>query len=190
MAGEPTLTLVGNITANPEQRGDTVTFTIAHNTRRRDRNGQTVDGDAVFMRCAAFGDLAQNIMRSCYKGMRVVATGYMKTNSWTDKTTGQQRSNLEMIVTDFRRPAANSPTATATGRTITAADTSSRTTAISKAHTTTTSSRVTANRLPHRHRRNLQHPHSPRWIRGLRPCQPARIRTATAPTRNSKRFRH
>ena len=31
MAGEPTLTLVGNITANPEQRGDTVTFTIAHN---------------------------------------------------------------------------------------------------------------------------------------------------------------
>ena len=53
MAGEPTLTLVGNITANPEQRGDTVTFTIAHNTRRRDRNGQTVDGDAVFMRCAA-----------------------------------------------------------------------------------------------------------------------------------------
>lgn len=101
MAGEPTLTLVGNITANPEQRGDTVTFTIAHNTRRRDRNGQTVDGDAVFMRCAAFGDLAQNIMRSCYKGMRVVATGYMKTNSWTDKTTGQQRSNLEMIVTDL-----------------------------------------------------------------------------------------
>ena len=91
------------------------------------------------MRCAAFGDLAQNIMRSCYKGMRVVATGYMKTNSWTDKNTGQQRSNLEMIVTDlgvslrfgvtqfFRRPAANSPTATATGRTITAADTSSRT---------------------------------------------------------------
>ena len=78
MAGEPTLTLAGNITANPEQRGDTVTFTIAHNTRRRDRNGQTVDGDAVFMRCAAFGDLAQNIMRSCYKGMRVVATGYMK----------------------------------------------------------------------------------------------------------------
>ena len=101
MAGEPTLTLVGNITANPEQRGDTVTFTIAHNTRRRDRNGQTVDGDAVFMRCAAFGDLAQNIMRSCYKGMRVVATGYMKTNSWTDKNTGQQRSNLEMIVTDL-----------------------------------------------------------------------------------------
>ena len=201
MAGEPTLTLAGNITANPEQRGDTVTFTIAHNTRRRDRNGQTVDGDAVFMRCAAFGDLAQNIMRSCYKGMRVVATGYMKTNNWTDKTTGQQRSNLEMIVTDlgvslrfgvtqFRRPAANSPTATATGRTITAADTSSRTTAISKAHTTTTSSRVTANRLPHRHRRNLQHPHSPQWIRGLRPRQPARIRTATAPTRNSKRFRH
>ena len=151
MAGEPTLTLVGNITANPEQRGDTVTFTIAHNTRRRDRNGQTVDGDAVFMRCAAFGDLAQNIMRSCYKGMRVVATGYMKTNNWTDKTTGQQRSNLEMIVTDLG---------------------------------------VTANRLPHRHRRNLQHPHSPQWIRGLRPRQPARIRTATAPTRNSKRFRH
>lgn len=52
------------------------------------------------MRCA-FGDLAQNIMRSCYKGMRVVATGYMKTNNWTDKTTGQQRSNLEMIVTDL-----------------------------------------------------------------------------------------
>ena len=192
MAGEPTLTLVGNITANPEQRGDTVTFTIAHNTRRRDRNGQTVDGDAVFMRCAAFGDLAQNIMRSCYKGMRVVATGYMKTNSWTDKNTGQQRSNLEMIVTDLG-PSLRFGVAQfqkTSGRTITAADTSSRTTAISKAHTTTTSSRVTANRLPHRHRRNLRYPHSPRWIRGLRPRQPARIRTATAPTRNSKRFRH
>ena len=97
MAGEPTLTLVGNITANPEQRGDTVTFTIAHNTRRRDRNGQTVDGDAVFMRCAAFGDLAQNIMRSCYKGMRVVATGYMKTNNWTDKTVQRQRLPAEQL---------------------------------------------------------------------------------------------
>ena len=194
MAGEPTLTLAGNITANPEQRGDTVTFTIAHNTRRRDRNGQTVDGDAVFMRCAAFGDLAQNIMRSCYKGMRVVATGYMKTNSWTDKTTGQQRSNLEMIVTDlgvslrfgvtqFQKTSGQQSNGNGYRQ-------NNYGGGYQQAHTTTTSSRVTANRLPHRHRRNLQHPHSPQWIRGLRPRQPARIRTATAPTRNSKRFRH
>lgn len=101
MAGEPPITLVGNITADPEQRGDVASFTIAHNTRRRDRNGQSMDGDSIFMRCAAFGDLANNILQTCHKGMRVVATGYVKNNSWTDKNTGQQRSSLEMIVTDL-----------------------------------------------------------------------------------------
>lgn len=101
MAGEPPITLVGNITADPEQRGDVASFTIAHNTRRRDRNGQSMDGDSIFMRCTAFGDLANNILQTCHKGMRVVATGYVKTNSWTDKNTGQQRSSLEMIVTDL-----------------------------------------------------------------------------------------
>ena len=101
MAGEPPITLVGNITADPEQRGDVASFTIAHNTRFRNRDGQNVDGKSIFMSCAAFGDLAQNILQTCHKGTRVVATGYMKTNSWTDKNTGQQRSSLEMIVTDL-----------------------------------------------------------------------------------------
>lgn len=101
MAGEPPITLVGNITADPEQRGDVASFTIAHNTRTRDRNGQNTDGKSIFMRCAAFGDLANNILQTCHKGTRVVATGYVKTNSWTDKNTGQQRSSLEMIVTDL-----------------------------------------------------------------------------------------
>ena len=61
MAGEPPITLVGNITADPEQRGDVASFTIAHNTRFRNRDGQNVDGKSIFMSCAAFGDLAQSL---------------------------------------------------------------------------------------------------------------------------------
>lgn len=203
MAGEPPITLVGNITADPEQRGDVASFTIAHNTRRRDRNGQSMDGDSIFMRCAAFGDLANNILQTCHKGMRVVATGYVKTNSWTDKNTGQQRSSLEMIVTDlglslrfgvaqFQKTSGQQSNGNGYQQNNYGGGYPLPNNGYQQGAYNNYQQQGTANRPSHsrRHRHNLQHPHSPRWIRGLRPRQPVPTRTVTAPTRNSKRFRH
>lgn len=146
----------------------------------------------------SIGDLAQNIMRSCYKGMRVVATGcYAKTNNWTDKTTGQQRSNLEMIVTDlgvslgfgvtqFQKTSGQQSNGNGYRQNNYGGGYQQpNNNGYQQGAYNNYQQQGYSQQAPHRHRRNLQHPHSPQWIRGLRPRQPARIRTATAPTRNS-----
>ena len=79
MAGETIIAVVGNLTADPELRstknGRSVAgFTIASTPRTFDRqSNQWVDGDALFMRCTVWGDLAEHCANSLAKGMRVVA---------------------------------------------------------------------------------------------------------------------
>lgn len=101
MAGEPDLIIEGNLTRNPEQHGDVITFTIAQNVWRRDRNGQKQDMPTVFMNCAAFGTLGQNILTTCRQGMKVIAKGTLHATEWTDKNTGQKRSALELTVNNL-----------------------------------------------------------------------------------------
>lgn len=88
MAGETVLTIVGNLTADPELRttggGATVaSFTIASTPRNWNRQAnQFEDGQALFMRCSAWGDMAGHCIQSLHKGMRVIATGRLKQHSY------------------------------------------------------------------------------------------------------------
>lgn len=106
MAGETIITMVGNLTADPELRstknGRSVAgFTIASTPRTFDRQSQQwVDGDALFLRCTVWGDLAEHCARSLAKGMRVVAQGRLTQHSWEDEQ-HQKRSAVELQVDEI-----------------------------------------------------------------------------------------
>ena len=106
MAGETIIAVVGNLTADPELRstknGRSVAgFTIASTPRTFDRQSQQwVDGDALFLRCSAWGDLAEHCANSLAKGMRVVAQGRLTQHSWEDEQ-HQKRSAVELQVDEI-----------------------------------------------------------------------------------------
>lgn len=103
MTGEPIITLIGNLTADPvirfTQRGDAVAnFTVASTPRTFDRTtNQWRDGEALFMNCVAWRNLAQNISDSLTKGTRVIVSGKMKSNSYQDRE-GNNRRSIEIEV--------------------------------------------------------------------------------------------
>ena len=88
MAGETIIEIVGNLTADPElrhtQEGKAVAnFTIASTPRNFDRqSNEWKDGEALFMRCAAWGDLGTNVAQSLSKGTRFIAQGRLKQRSY------------------------------------------------------------------------------------------------------------
>ena len=107
MANETTITIVGNLTADPELRtiqstgAQVVTFTIASTSRVFDKNqNQYVDGASLFMRCQAWRDLAEHIAASLTKGMRVVATGRLSQRTYEDQT-GTKHTVVEMTVDEI-----------------------------------------------------------------------------------------
>lgn len=103
MAGETIIAVVGNLTADPELRstknGRSVAgFTIASTPRTFDRqSNQWVDGDALFLRCTVWGDLAEHCAQSLAKGMRVIAQGRLTQHSWEDEQ-HQRRTSMELQV--------------------------------------------------------------------------------------------
>lgn len=106
MAGETVITVVGNLTADPEMRttrnGSTVAnFSIAATPRVFDKqSNQWVDGDALFMRCTAWRDLATHCAQSLAKGMRVIAHGRLTQHSWEDEQ-HQKRTAVELQVDEI-----------------------------------------------------------------------------------------
>ena len=84
MAGETIVTLVGNLTGDPELRftpsGSAVAnFTIASTPRTYDRqSNEFKDGETLFMRCSIWREAAENVAESLTKGARVVVTGRMR----------------------------------------------------------------------------------------------------------------
>lgn len=106
MANETTITIVGNLTADPELRTlqsgvSVVTFSIASTPRTFDKNqNQWVDGATLFMRCQAWRDLAEHIATSLAKGMRVVATGSLSQRTYEDQT-GVKHTVVEMTVDEI-----------------------------------------------------------------------------------------
>lgn len=106
MAGETTITIVGNLTAAPELRTlqsgvNVATFSIASTPRTFDKNqNQWVDAPALFMRCQAWRDLAAHIASSLTKGMRVVATGRLSQRTYEDQT-GVKHTVVEMTVDEI-----------------------------------------------------------------------------------------
>ncbi|KFI53991.1 single-stranded DNA-binding protein [Bifidobacterium callitrichos] len=106
MAGETTITIIGNLTADPELRtigsGATVaSFTIASTPRTYNRqSGQFEDGQALFMRCSAWRDLADHCAQSLSKGMRVIAQGRLQQRSYQAQD-GSNRTVVEMTIDEI-----------------------------------------------------------------------------------------
>ncbi|WP_300733763.1 single-stranded DNA-binding protein [Pseudomonas sp.] len=106
MAGEPLITVVGNLVADPEQRVSQsgkawVTFRIASTPRVRDRqSGDWSDGEALWLSCRAYSEYADNIAASLTKGTRVIVQGRLTQRSYKDNQ-GQQRTSLELEVEEI-----------------------------------------------------------------------------------------
>lgn len=121
MAGETILTIVGNLTADPELRttgtGTQVCgFTIASTPRAWNRQAnQYEDGQSLFMRCSAWRDLAGHCAQSLSKGMRVIATGRLSQRSYQAQD-GTNRTVVEMTVDERPQPALRDRAGHETGR--------------------------------------------------------------------------
>ncbi|WP_435201405.1 single-stranded DNA-binding protein [Janibacter sp. GS2] len=102
MAGETPITVVGNLTADPELRftpsgAAVANFTVASTPRTFDRQtNEWKDAETLFMRCSVWREAAENVAESLTRGARVVVTGRLVSRSWEDKETGQKRSVMEM----------------------------------------------------------------------------------------------
>lgn len=103
MAGEPLITVVGNLVADPEPRVSQagkpwVTFRIASTPRVRDKqSGDWSDGEPLWLGCRAYGEYASNIAASLSKGQRIIVQGRLTQRSYTDNQ-GQQRTGLDLEV--------------------------------------------------------------------------------------------
>src|SRR3954452_10684948 len=97
MAGETTITTVGNLTSDPELRFTPqgvamVKFTVASTPRTFDRTkNEWPDGEPLFLNCTAWRDLAEHIAESLAKGTRVVVTGRLRLSRW-ETPEGDKRS--------------------------------------------------------------------------------------------------
>jgi single-strand DNA-binding protein len=106
MANEPTTTVTGNLTADPELRytpagRPVASFTIANTPRYPDRGtGEWKDGETWFVRCSAWGDLGENIAASLTRGAAVVAVGRLGYRGWESKE-GEKRGAVELTVDDI-----------------------------------------------------------------------------------------
>jgi single-strand DNA-binding protein len=106
MAGETVITVVGNLTADPElrytQSGHAVAnFTVASTPRTFDRQAnEWKDGDALFLRSTAWKELGEHVANSLTKGSRVIVQGRLRQRSYTDKE-GQQRTSIELEVDEI-----------------------------------------------------------------------------------------
>ena len=106
MAGETVITIVGNLTADPELRttrdgGTVANFSIAATPRVYDRqSNQWFGGDALFLRCTAWRDLAGHCANSLAKGMRVIAQGRLQQRSYQAQD-GSNRTVIELQVDEI-----------------------------------------------------------------------------------------
>ena len=103
MAGETVITLVGNLTNDPELRftpsgAAVANFTVASTPRTFDRQSNDwKDGETLFMRCAVWREAAENVAESLTRGTRVIVTGRLQSRSFETKE-GEKRTVIEMQV--------------------------------------------------------------------------------------------
>lgn len=104
MANEPIVTVIGNLTADPNLRYTNsgvpvVDFTVASTPRTFDRSTNSwKDGETLFLRCSAWRDYAENIAESLTKGTRVIAYGRLVQRSYTPRDGGPERTVFELQV--------------------------------------------------------------------------------------------
>ncbi|HSY14410.1 MAG TPA: single-stranded DNA-binding protein [Jatrophihabitantaceae bacterium] len=103
MAGETLITVVGNLTADPELRftpsgAAVASFTVASTPRTFDRqSNEWKDGEALFLRCSIWRQAAENVAESLTRGSRVVVTGRLKQRSFETRE-GEKRTVIELDV--------------------------------------------------------------------------------------------
>jgi len=104
--GDTVITIVGNLTADPELRftpnGSAVAnFTVASTPRILDKaTNEWKDGDALFMRCSVWRQAAENVAESLQRGQRVIATGRLRQRSYETKE-GEKRTVIELEVDEI-----------------------------------------------------------------------------------------
>ncbi|GAA1775365.1 single-stranded DNA-binding protein [Nostocoides vanveenii] len=103
MAGETTITVIGNLTGDPELRftpsgAAVANFTVASTPRTFDRqSNEWKDGETLFMRCSVWREVAENVAESLHRGTRVIVSGRLKSRSYETKE-GEKRTVIEMDV--------------------------------------------------------------------------------------------
>jgi single-strand DNA-binding protein len=106
MAGETTITVVGNLTTDPELRftpgGHAVAnFTVASTPRNFDKaTNEWVDGETLFLRASLWREAAENVAESLTKGMRVIVSGRLKSRTYETKE-GEKRTVVELEVDEI-----------------------------------------------------------------------------------------
>jgi single-strand DNA-binding protein len=106
MAGDTIITVVGNLTADPELRftasgAAVANFTVASTPRHLDKaSGQWVDGEALFLRCSIWRQAAENVAESLTRGTKVIVQGRLKQRSFETKE-GEKRTVIELEVDEI-----------------------------------------------------------------------------------------
>lgn len=106
MSGDTTLTVIGNLTADPELRftpagAAVANFTVASTPRTFDRNkNEWIDGDPLFMRCNIWREAAENAAESLTRGSRVIVSGRLKQRSYETRE-GEKRTVVELEVDEI-----------------------------------------------------------------------------------------
>lgn len=105
MRGFSKAIITGNLTRDPELRttpngASVCSFSVAVNRVYRDSNGEQKE-DVSFIDCSAWGKLGEMISQYAKKGSGVLVSGRLDQRSWEDKTSGQKRSRVEIVVEDF-----------------------------------------------------------------------------------------
>jgi single-strand DNA-binding protein len=106
MAGDTVITVIGNLTADPELRftpagAAVANFTVASTPRTFDRNSnEWKDGEALFMRCNIWREAAENVAESLTRGSRVIVSGRLKQRSYETRE-GEKRTVVELEVDEI-----------------------------------------------------------------------------------------
>jgi single-strand DNA-binding protein len=106
MSGETVITIIGNLTADPELRftpsgAAVANFTVASTPRQFDKQAnEWKDGETLFMRCSVWREAAENVAESLQRGMRVILQGRLKSRSYETKE-GEKRTVVELDVDEI-----------------------------------------------------------------------------------------
>jgi len=106
MAGETTITVVGNLTDDPDLRftpsgAAVANFTVASTPRFFDKQtNEWRDGDALFLRCSIWRQAAENVAESLHRGTRVIVQGRLKQRSYETRE-GEKRTVVELDVDEI-----------------------------------------------------------------------------------------
>ena len=106
MAGDTVITVIGNLTADPELRftpsgAAVANFTVASTPRTFDRQtNEWKDGEALFLRCNIWREAAENVAESLTRGARVIVSGRLKQRSFETRE-GEKRTVVELEVDEI-----------------------------------------------------------------------------------------